>query len=914
MKNKKHARSLSLLLCAGLLFGQVPVTAAAETMTPEDGAIVSFQPLDSRVKRQTVPLGTEESELNLPDGLTVTVYNVTEEPVISDDEIEYDEADDTLTASPSDARSGASGKHAGDDEEIVTTVTKSKEKIQVTWDSSPVYDGNTPDNYVFTADVDRYTLSDGVEPPIIIVTVADGTVESEAEIQQEEPIPCTETEGCMLPDGHEGECVLPPVADNGLAKTIISWTFVDDDNLNGGELHMTGVSADNQAGFDMVVSMLPTQVSAVIDKEQTPQTLDIIRWDCPEYAKTDGDSWPVSGGYTFTAALQSGYSCNPLPAVQVIMGGGLLLDDSNHEWDGQSDSSASSLGASAGDTITITGGNGSSHITIDVDNITVTSNNNYSIGYIDVDQNVTTLTIKDLNLTLTRINNSKGGIAFTSDATLKAEGSCNIYGVDGPRATVISSLADLTLEVDNGASLTVTGTNGINRKYITSGDLTVNVGQSGNLTVRGAQLEGVAVYADDITINNDGIVLAECMKGTNNFRGTGIYSLGNMILSGSGTITAKGSFGIHSGKNLDVNTSVYAEGPHAAIILDNMDQNDSSKLTGSGELTAKITGNTDETTECWGIGIRASLNMELAFDGKLTVHGGSGTEGHGFWAGYYLTVTKCPETMDVQAGTKSYSSAFFAYTLVNRTDMDIIIGHKVPFIWPDIVPPRVTNIWPDGSSNGSMKIEFSETMKTDPGTVTLTDRDRTITLTGGHWDIPYWDFYGQSMFVIEYAGLKSGATYTINISGFQDKAGNVMDADSSHVFTTPGMDSGGGGGSGSITTVPTIKWILDEKGWRLKNPDQTWATNSWKEVNGIWYHFNEEGYMQTGWYTDIDGNRYYLSPADGSPQGSMVTGWQLIDDRWYYFNMESDGTKGRLLYNTVTPDGYYVNGKGEWMQ
>lgn len=96
------------------------------------------------------------------------------------------------------------------------------------------------------------------------------------------------------------------------------------------------------------------------------------------------------------------------------------------------------------------------------------------------------------------------------------------------------------------------------------------------------------------------------MKGTNNFRGTGIYSLGNMILSGSGTITARGSIGIHSGKNLDVNTSVYAEGPRAAITLDNMDQNDSSKLTGSGELTAKIIGNTDETTECWGIGIRAS--------------------------------------------------------------------------------------------------------------------------------------------------------------------------------------------------------------------------------------------------------------------------------------------------------------------
>ena len=140
---------------------------------------------------------------------------------------------------------------------------------------------------------------------------------------------------------------------------------------------------------------------------------------------------------------------------------------------------------------------------------------------------------------------------------------------------------------------------------------------------------------------------------------------------------------------------------------------------------------------------------------------------------------------------------------------------------------------------------------------------------------------------------------------------STVTANFEEIITRGGSSSSGGGGS--IITVPTIKWIRDEKGWRLKNPDQTWATSSWKEVNGIWYHFNEEGYMQTGWYTDIDGNQYYLLSADGSTQGSMVTGWQLIDDKWYYFNMESDGTKGRLLFNTVTPDGYQVGADGVWI-
>lgn len=150
------------------------------------------------------------------------------------------------------------------------------------------------------------------------------------------------------------------------------------------------------------------------------------------------------------------------------------------------------------------------------------------------------------------------------------------------------------------------------------------------------------------------------------------------------------------------------------------------------------------------------------------------------------------------------------------------------------------------------------------------------------------------------------------VLGFILSGNSTVTANFEEIITRGGSSSSGGGGS--IITVPTIKWIRDERGWRLKNPDQTWAISSWKEVNGIWYHFNEEGYMQTGWYTDIDGNQYYLLPTDGSTQGSMVTGWQLIDNKWCYFNMESDGTKGRLLYNTVTPDGYYVNEKGEWIE
>ena len=71
--------------------------------------------------------------------------------------------------------------------------------------------------------------------------------------------------------------------------------------------------------------------------------------------------------------------------------------------------------------------------------------------------------------------------------------------------------------------------------------------------------------------------------------------------------------------------------------------------------------------------------------------------------------------------------------------------------------------------------------------------------------------------------------------------------------------------------------------------------------------------MVTGWYSDQNSAKYYLNPVDDGMLGAMRTGWQLIDKKAYYFNTMSDGTQGRLLLNTVTPDGYQVGADGAWV-
>ena len=142
-----------------------------------------------------------------------------------------------------------------------------------------------------------------------------------------------------------------------------------------------------------------------------------------------------------------------------------------------------------------------------------------------------------------------------------------------------------------------------------------------------------------------------------------------------------------------------------------------------------------------------------------------------------------------------------------------------------------------------------------------------------------------------------------------------------------GSSSGGGGGGSSRSVLGSAMspnsdsagtWIQDSTGWWYQNKDGSYPAACWQLLtyNGTseWYHFDEKGYMQTGWFTDTDGNRYYLHAVSDGTRGRMYTGWNLIDGVWYYFNPTSDGTKGALFMNRQTPDGYRVDASGAWVE
>ena len=77
---------------------------------------------------------------------------------------------------------------------------------------------------------------------------------------------------------------------------------------------------------------------------------------------------------------------------------------------------------------------------------------------------------------------------------------------------------------------------------------------------------------------------------------------------------------------------------------------------------------------------------------------------------------------------------------------------------------------------------------------------------------------------------------------------------------------------------------------------------------GTYYCFDEYGYLVTGFVETVDKKVYYFDDNENT-LGQMVLGWKKMSDgKWFYF-----GDGGVMAKNTVTPDGYYVDENGQWI-
>ena len=96
------------------------------------------------------------------------------------------------------------------------------------------------------------------------------------------------------------------------------------------------------------------------------------------------------------------------------------------------------------------------------------------------------------------------------------------------------------------------------------------------------------------------------------------------------------------------------------------------------------------------------------------------------------------------------------------------------------------------------------------------------------------------------------------------------------------------------------EWLYDNNSWYYLKDSGAMATG-WVKDSGSWYYLRNSGAMVTGWVKD-SGSWYYLKDS-----GAMATGWVKDGGQWYYLD-----SNGKMLHNTYTPDGYYVDASGAW--
>lgn len=114
------------------------------------------------------------------------------------------------------------------------------------------------------------------------------------------------------------------------------------------------------------------------------------------------------------------------------------------------------------------------------------------------------------------------------------------------------------------------------------------------------------------------------------------------------------------------------------------------------------------------------------------------------------------------------------------------------------------------------------------------------------------------------------------------------------------------------------------KTWGYRSAAGALLKNGWYEIYSpaaakvnaflpyAWYCFDENGQMRSGFYTDAQGNSYLFSEAKDALEGIMLTGWQKRNGKWYYFTEYYGRDMGKMLRNTVTPDGYRLLPDGSW--
>ena len=177
----------------------------------------------------------------------------------------------------------------------------------------------------------------------------------------------------------------------------------------------------------------------------------------------------------------------------------------------------------------------------------------------------------------------------------------------------------------------------------------------------------------------------------------------------------------------------------------------------------------------------------------------------------------------------------------------------------------------------------------------------------------------------DYSGGSDSVSSDDGSDSGSQKADEIrVDAKKGYVNTATGIITGNRKGYSSwISEKHTDLEKKEEiQVWKLQYADGTFASGkmktredgtvyeqvAWEQINGSWYAFDANGYALAGFIQDVEaGETFYVDINRG-----MLTGWQKINEQWYYFQEASDGKKGRMIHSSAMNEIAWEQIHGSW--
>lgn len=203
-----------------------------------------------------------------------------------------------------------------------------------------------------------------------------------------------------------------------------------------------------------------------------------------------------------------------------------------------------------------------------------------------------------------------------------------------------------------------------------------------------------------------------------------------------------------------------------------------------------------------------------------------------------------------------------------------------------------------------------------------------VMVTGWHEENGKWYYYNPATdtgWMMTGRQYIDGDWYELGTDGAR-KTGLVYDAatETLHYYDNNGREqtanwviAAASANANGLLTEGADEYKIQDKatgkvatGWQ--KVDATWyyfdpATGRAKKSQwfrtpvGNWYYFNNDGKAATG-IQKVNGQTFYFDPANAW----VMTGWQKVNDSWYYLNPNHDGNFG------VAKTGWFQSAAGNW--